>query len=73
MSRKPLSSAQRPPEPPQALYTPEQAARLKVGRTSLYGLMRRGELDEGQLGRLRRITPQALQAYLDRHHQGQLP
>jgi hypothetical protein len=35
--------------------------------------MGRGELAYIRVGRLRRITPQALQAYRDAHHQENLP
>jgi excisionase family DNA binding protein len=49
------------------LLTPEEAARrLSVGRTTIYALMRRGELGSVAVGRSRRIPTRSLQQYVDR-------
>jgi excisionase family DNA binding protein len=55
------------PNQPATLLTVEQAAdRLAVGRTTVYALLRTGELDSVKVGRLRRIPLDALRAYLAR-------
>lgn len=38
---------------------------LKIGKTSVYNLIRRGELQSFRLGRARRITSASLQALID--------
>lgn len=49
---------------PKLLLTPtEAAARLGVGRTTLYRLLQSGELLSVTIGRCRRIKPDALVAY----------
>jgi excisionase family DNA binding protein len=49
---------------PKLLLTPtEAAARLGVGRTTLYRLLQSGELLSVTIGRCRRIKPEALVAY----------
>jgi excisionase family DNA binding protein len=49
---------------PKLLLTPNEAAtRLGVGRTTLYRLLRSGELLSVTIGRCRRIKPDALAAY----------
>lgn len=49
---------------PKLLLTPtEAAARLGVGRTTLYRLLQSGELLSVTIGRCRRIKPDALAAY----------
>jgi excisionase family DNA binding protein len=46
------------------LLTPvEAAARLGIGRTSLYGLLRSGELPSVTIGRCRRVKPEELVAF----------
>lgn len=46
------------------LLTPtEAAARLGVGRTTLYRLLQSGEVQSVTIGRCRRIKPDALAAY----------
>jgi excisionase family DNA binding protein len=45
------------------LAPPEAAARLGVGRTTLYRLLRSGEVLSVTIGRCRRIKPDALAAY----------
>lgn len=54
-------------EEPQLLLTVEQAAhRLNLGRTMAYALIARGELESVRVGRLRRVKPAALEAYVRR-------
>ncbi|MBE4740522.1 helix-turn-helix domain-containing protein [Streptomyces caniscabiei] len=49
------------------LLTVEEAARrLQIGRTTCYGLIRSGELESIDIGRLRRVPADALAAYLAR-------
>lgn len=54
------------------LYTIEQAsAQLAIGRTRFYEIIRRGEIETVKIGRSRRITRQALEAFVDNlrdHH-----
>ena len=51
---------------PRMLLTVEQAARLLgVGRTTMFALIRDGDLATVQIGRLRRIRPADLAAYVD--------
>lgn len=46
------------------LLTPiEAAARLSIGRTSLYGLLRSGVLPSVTIGRCRRVRPEELVAF----------
>lgn len=54
-----------PPE--RILLTPEEAGgRLGLGRTTVYTLMKTGELESVQIGRLRRIPTSALHEYAAR-------
>ena len=47
------------------LYKPEEAAALcSVGRSTIYEVMRTGELESIQLKSSRRIPAQALEAYI---------
>jgi excisionase family DNA binding protein len=49
------------------LLTVEEAARrLSISRTTMYALLKDGQLDSVRIGRLRRITPEALTAYTAR-------
>jgi excisionase family DNA binding protein len=49
------------------LLTVEQAASLLgVGRTTMFALIRTGDVVTVQIGRLRRIRPADLAAYVDR-------
>lgn len=49
------------------LLTPEDVAqRLSVGRSTVYALMRAGELRSVRIGRLRRIPVGAVRAYVER-------
>lgn len=44
---------------------PEEAARMMgVSRSTVYGLMARGELASLTIGRSRRITPEAIRTFL---------
>jgi len=48
------------------LLTVEQAAqRLGIGRTLMYALVRDGDVESVQIGRLRRIPADALARYVD--------
>jgi excisionase family DNA binding protein len=49
------------------LFTPEHAAaRLDVGRTTVYALIASGELQSVKIGRSRRVPAAALEAYVER-------
>jgi excisionase family DNA binding protein len=51
----------------QLLYTPEGAAtKLASGRTTVYALIKSGELRSVKIGRSRRIPADALQDYVTR-------
>jgi excisionase family DNA binding protein len=52
---------------PQLLLTVEEAAdRLRICRSNMYKLISSGEVDSIQIGRLRRVTPSALEDYVRR-------
>lgn len=54
-------------EPSAFLLTVEEAAaRLRIGRTSMYRLIKTGEIESVPVGRLRRIAPEALVDYVNR-------
>jgi excisionase family DNA binding protein len=56
-----------PPETALDLLTVEEAAlRLSISRTTMYALLKDGQLDSVRIGRLRRITAEALTAYTTR-------
>jgi excisionase family DNA binding protein len=56
-----------PPEIELSLLTVEEAARrLSVGRTTMYALLKDGQINSVRIGRLRRIPAAALTAYTDR-------
>jgi excisionase family DNA binding protein len=46
------------------LTVEEAAARLRIGRTSMYELLRSGAVDSVPIGRLRRIRPADLEKYV---------
>jgi excisionase family DNA binding protein len=69
-----------PPETPRAtpervLLTVEEAAgRLGIGRTTAFALVKSGEIASVQIGRLRRVSADAVSEYAarlvaDQHHQ----
>jgi excisionase family DNA binding protein len=49
------------------LTVPEAMARLKIGRSALYDLMRTRRLASLTIGRARRIPTHALDDYVQRH------
>ena len=54
-------------ETSQTLLTVEDAARrLSVGRTTMYALLKDGQINSVRIGRLRRIPAEALTAYTTR-------
>jgi excisionase family DNA binding protein len=65
-----MSDAQRPQEPVSSdalLLTPEEAARaLRVGRTTIYALMKAGDLHPVHIGRSCRISRAELGRYVRR-------
>jgi excisionase family DNA binding protein len=66
MHSDPAAPAQRVP-PERVLLTPEEAGEgLGIGRTTVYALMKSGELESVQIGRLRRIPTSALHEYAAR-------
>ena len=53
--------------PGQLLYSVEEAADLLgIGRTFMFRLLATGEVDSLKVGRLRKIPPDALDAYIKR-------
>lgn len=49
------------------LHPPEEAAQLlTIGRSQLFELLARGEIESVKIGRLRRIPHDALTAYIER-------
>jgi excisionase family DNA binding protein len=51
----------------QLLYKPETAgAKLELGRTSIFHLVKTGELRSVKIGRSRRIPADALEEYVER-------
>jgi excisionase family DNA binding protein len=56
------------PAPERALLTVEEAAeRLHIGRTRMFDLVKSGQIESVQIGRLRRIHPDAVDAFARRH------
>ncbi len=64
----PSTQADRSPaSPPALLLTIEEAAeRLQVGRCTMQALLLSGEVQSFKIGRLRRVPPAALEAYIRR-------
>jgi excisionase family DNA binding protein len=55
------------PAPERALLTVEEAAeRLHIGRTRMFELVKSGQIESVQIGRLRRIHPEAIEVYARR-------
>jgi excisionase family DNA binding protein len=53
---------------PEALLTPKDVARrLAVGRTTVFMLLRSGELASVKIGRSRRIPTSAVDEFIHRH------
>ena len=53
--------------PSRVLLTVEDAAeRLSIGRTTMYGLIKAGQITSVRVGRLRRVPADALTAYTAR-------
>lgn len=51
----------------QLLYSPDEAAPLLgVGRSQMFELIARGEIESFKIGRLRKIPREALTAYIER-------
>lgn len=56
-----------PERPPRLLLTVEEAADcIGICRASMFKLIRRGEVKSVKVGRLRRVTPAALEDYVRR-------
>src|SRR5262249_42922280 len=54
-------------KPPRLLLTVEEAAeRIGICRSNMFKLIRRGDVKSVQVGRLRRVTPAALEDYVKR-------
>jgi excisionase family DNA binding protein len=67
--RQPIGTAPAPEldEPSQTLLTVEEAAqRLSIGRTTMYALLKDGQINSVRIGRLRRIPGDALTVYTAR-------
>ncbi|MGH3867254.1 MAG: helix-turn-helix domain-containing protein [Pseudonocardiaceae bacterium] len=61
------ASQPEPAQPGVTLLTVEEAAqRLSIGRTTMYALLKQGEISSVLIGRLRRIPAEALTAYITR-------
>lgn len=58
---RPAPAEPKRPMPQRVLLTPEEAAEaLGVGRTTVYALIKSGDVESVQIGRLRRIPTDAL-------------
>ena len=56
-----------PPGPTRTLLSVEAAAtQLSIGRTTMYALLKNGDVASVRIGRLRRIPTEALTAYTNR-------
>ena len=52
---------------PRMMLTPEQAAEaLGIGRTTIFALIKSGEIESIRIGRLRRVPADAIKAYTSR-------
>jgi excisionase family DNA binding protein len=56
---------------PVLLTVEEAAQRLRIGRTTCYGLIRSGELESVPVGRLRRVPAEAVPEYVARLRRAQ--
>ncbi|MFD8676307.1 excisionase family DNA-binding protein [Streptomyces seoulensis] len=67
MDKPPALSLIPAEDPTLVLLTVEEAARrLRIGRTTCYGLIRSGELESVPVGRLRRVPADAVPEYVTR-------
>jgi excisionase family DNA binding protein len=58
---------QRTERPPRLLLTVEEAAeRIGICRSNMFKLIRQGEVESVKVGRLRRVTPAALEDFIKR-------
>jgi excisionase family DNA binding protein len=54
------------PSPLTLLTVEEAAQRLSIGRTTMYALLKAGQINSVRIGRLRRIPSEALTTYTAR-------
>jgi excisionase family DNA binding protein len=55
------------PTTPRTMLTPEQAAEaLGIGRTTMFALIKSGEIESVRVGRLRRVPLDSIEAYTNR-------
>lgn len=67
-------TSQRTESPPRLLLTVEEAAeRIGICRSNMFKLIRQGDVESVTIGRLRRVTPAALEAFVRRLSQRQEP
>jgi excisionase family DNA binding protein len=62
-----VDAVSRAERPPRLLLTVEEAAeRIGICRSNMFKLIRRGEIQSVRVGRLRRVTPDALEDFVRR-------
>jgi excisionase family DNA binding protein len=62
-----VDAVSRAERPPRLLLTVEEAAeRIGICRSNMFKLIRRGEIQSVGVGRLRRVTPDALEDFVRR-------
>lgn len=61
-----MTPTDQPPTPRLMLTVEEAAAALRIGRTNMYALLKRGEIESELIGRLRRVPVVAVEAYIAR-------
>ena len=62
-----MNEPQRAETPPRLLLTVEEAAeRIGICRSNMFKLIRRGDVESVKIGRLRRVTPTALEDFVRR-------
>lgn len=62
------------PQAPRQMLTVEQAAKtLSIGRTTMFALIKSGEIESVRIGFLRRVPADAIDAYLVRLQTEQHP
>lgn len=60
-------TAVQPSTAPRVMLTPEQAAEaIGVGRTTMFALIKSGEIESVRIGRLRRVPLASIEAYTNR-------